>query len=164
MPSIGPLRRSGSPGQRTHDRQPARKRAGEPAWDFEFGFRGQIAPLVRPPFRASQRRNRLMPIITNDPTIITQINVFTTTPENQQALIDILAEAARCASEVTGWRSASLHVSLDGTRVANYAQADSPEAMKAVFERLQSAGFMQRTSAIATAHPGLYKVAYTLER
>jgi hypothetical protein len=103
-----------------------------------------------------------MPIITNDPT--TQISVFTTTPEDQQALVDILAEAARYAREFAGWRSASLHCSLDGSRVGNYAQADSPDAMKAVFERLQAAGFMERTLAIATAHAGLYKVAYTLER
>ena len=104
-----------------------------------------------------------MPTITTDPTTITQINIFTTTPENQQALIDILTEAARFASTTPGWRSASLHRSLEGTRVVNYAQADSPEAMKAVFERLQAAGFMQRTSAIATAHPGLYTVAFTLD-
>jgi hypothetical protein len=105
-----------------------------------------------------------MPIITNDPSVITQINIFTTTPENQQALIDILAEAAQASSQVPGWRSASLHRSLDGLRVVNYAQADGPEAMKAVFDHLLAAGFMQRTSAIATAHPGLYSVAFTLER
>jgi hypothetical protein len=105
-----------------------------------------------------------MPTITHDGTTITQINVFTTTPENQLALIDILCEAARFASTMPGWRSASLHRSLDGTRVVNYAQADTLETMQAVFGRLQSAGFMQRTATIATAHPGLYEVAFTLER
>ena len=39
--------------------------------------------------------------------------------ENQQALIELLKEAAEFASGVPGWISANIHRSLDGTRVVN---------------------------------------------
>ncbi|HEV7692464.1 MAG TPA: hypothetical protein VGO52_16620, partial [Hyphomonadaceae bacterium] len=111
-----------------------------------------------------QHEGRTMPIIKAADGTITQINVFATTPESQQALISILAEAAKFSSATNGWRSASLHRSLDGTKVANYAQTDSLDAMKVVFERLSAAGFMQRTQKLGTANPGLFEVVFTLER
>ncbi|MGE0284553.1 MAG: antibiotic biosynthesis monooxygenase, partial [Rhizobiaceae bacterium] len=48
---------------------------------------------------------------------ITQVNVFTVPEGGQQALIDHLVEAATFARDVPGWISASLHRSIDGTRV-----------------------------------------------
>ena len=104
-----------------------------------------------------------MPMIRADSGIITQINIFTVPDGGQQALIDLLQEAAASCRTVPGWLSASLHRSLDGTRVVNYAQARDQLAMRRVFEHLQSSGFLERNKALGVAHPGLYEVACTVE-
>ncbi len=103
-----------------------------------------------------------MPIITAEAGVITQINVFTVPKGGQDALIALLKEAAESAREVPGWLSASLHRSLDGTRVVNYAQCRDQAAMRAVFEKLAGEGFMARNKALGEAHPGLYEVVWTL--
>ena len=104
-----------------------------------------------------------MPTIEAQTGVITQINVFTVPDGGQQPLIDLLTQAARACSQVEGWLSASLHRSLDGTTVVNYAQARDQDAMKRVFELLQSRGFLDRNRTLGTAHPGLYEVVFTLE-
>jgi len=104
-----------------------------------------------------------MPMIRADSGIITQINIFTVPDGGQQALIDLLQEAAASCRTVPGWLSASLHRSLDGTRVVNYAQARDQLAMRRVFEHLQSNGFLERNKVLGVAHPGLYEVACTVE-
>jgi Antibiotic biosynthesis monooxygenase len=105
-----------------------------------------------------------VPLITANTGIITQINVFTVPKGEQQPLIDLLAESARYVSDTPGWLSASLHRSRDGTRVANYAQSQSPETAKLIIDRLRDAGFLERTAALGQANPGLYDVVLTLER
>lgn len=105
-----------------------------------------------------------MPIIQAGTSIITQINVFTVPQGQQQPLIDYLSAAARVASDVDGWLSASLHRSLDGTRVVNYAQSADGDAARRVFEHLNSRGMLDGNKAFGEAHPGLYEVAFTLAR
>lgn len=105
-----------------------------------------------------------MPTIRSDSGIITQINTFTVPDGGQQALIDLLAESARYVSDTPGWLSASLHRSLDGTRVTNYAQCRDLDSALAVIERLRAAGFLDRNAVLGQAHPGLYDVVFTLER
>lgn len=105
-----------------------------------------------------------MPIIRVNDARTTQINVFTVEPGRDRQLIDHLARAARVASEVPGWVSASLHRSLDGTRVVNYAQCESPDAARAVIEHLTERGLIQANKAFGQAHPGLYEVVFTLDR
>src|SRR5277367_5002590 len=104
-----------------------------------------------------------MPIIRTDGGIVTQINTFTVPSGDQQALIDLLSEAAQFASTTHGWLSASLHRSHDGTRVVNYAQSDSLEASRLVIDRLRNAGLLDHKD-LGEAHPGLYDVVFTLER
>ncbi|UVK44745.1 antibiotic biosynthesis monooxygenase [Mesorhizobium sp. AR07] len=104
-----------------------------------------------------------MPIIRANTGVITQINVFTVPEGGQQALIDLLREAAMSCRGIPGWMSASLHRSLDGTRVANYAQAQDQAAMRRVFEHLQAHDFLERNKTLGLAHPGLYEVALTVE-
>jgi quinol monooxygenase YgiN len=106
----------------------------------------------------------LMPAIRTNTAVVTQINVFTVPPGGQEPLIALLREAAESCRSVPGWLSASLHRSLDGTRVVNYAQAQDADSMKRIFEHLQSAGFLERNRALAESHPGLYEVVYVLER
>jgi hypothetical protein len=105
-----------------------------------------------------------MPIIKADSSIITQINVFTVPSGQQQELIEYLADAARVAREVDGWLSASLHRSIDGTRVVNYAQSSNLDAARRVFEHLNARGLIKGNKRYGDAHPGLYEVAFTLER
>ncbi|MBN8809400.1 MAG: antibiotic biosynthesis monooxygenase [Sphingomonas sp.] len=105
-----------------------------------------------------------MPIIRANTPIITQINVFTVPDGKQQPLIDYLSEAAKVAREVDGWLSASLHRSVDGTRVVNYAQSADRDAARRVFEHLNAKGLLEGNKAYGDAHPGIYEVAFTLER
>jgi hypothetical protein len=95
---------------------------------------------------------------------VTQINVFTVEPDRQPPLIDYLARAARVASEVPGWMSASLHCGLDGTRVVNYAQSEDLDAAQRVIQHLTARGMLEGNKAFGQAHPGLYEVAFTLDR
>ena len=96
--------------------------------------------------------------------VVTQINVFTVAPENQQALIELLIESAKSVCELPGWMSASIHRSADGTRVVNYAQAENMEAQDRIVASLRTNGFLERNKKLAEAHPGLYEVVYTLTR
>jgi len=105
-----------------------------------------------------------VPVIRANTPIVTQINVFTVPEGGQKSLIDYLSEAARVAREVDGWISASLHRSLDGTRVVNYAQSADLDAARRVFEHLKERGMIQGNKAYGDAHPGLYEVAFTLSR
>lgn len=95
--------------------------------------------------------------------VVTQINVFTVAPENQQALIDLLQEAAQFASQIPGWISASIHRSLDGSRVVNYAQSKDLESAQRIIDALREAGWLDRNKVLAEAHPGLYEVIFTAE-
>ncbi len=105
-----------------------------------------------------------MPIIRANSGIVTQINVFTVPDGGQQPLIDLLTESAEFASRIPGWMSASIHRSLDGTRVVNYAQSESLEAAQRIIERLRLEGFLERNKRLGQASPGLYEVVYALER
>jgi len=54
--------------------------------------------------------------------VLTLVNVFTVKPENQQKLVDMLVEATdKTMKKLPGFISASIHRSLDGTKVVNYA-------------------------------------------
>ena len=68
-----------------------------------------------------------MPII-NENQFFTPIIEFDVAPENQQALIDGIAdEVERYFKSYVGFISASFHASEDGRRVINYAQWRSKE-------------------------------------
>ena len=82
-----------------------------------------------------------MPSIHANTKVVTQINVFTVLEGGQQALIELLSEAAKFASTTPGWISASVHRSRDGTRVVNYAQCESMEAALRVIDRLRDGRF-----------------------
>lgn len=105
-----------------------------------------------------------MPVISAHRGIITQINTFTTPPGQQQPLIDLLSEAAAWVSTTEGWISASLHRSLDGTTVVNYAQCTDLDASHAVIMRLKDAGYFERNAKLGVASPGLYETVFTLEK
>ncbi len=64
-----------------------------------------------------------MPTIAKDNDVITLIFSLAVEPERQQELIDLIVDALETITKhQPGFVSASLHKSLDGTRVFNYAQ------------------------------------------
>jgi heme-degrading monooxygenase HmoA len=74
-----------------------------------------------------------MPEINAEKSLLTLVNVFTTTPATQDRIIELAEEStAEVVSKLPGFVSASFHKSSDGLRVVNYAQWDSVEAFEAM--------------------------------
>ncbi|QBD75840.1 antibiotic biosynthesis monooxygenase [Ktedonosporobacter rubrisoli] len=99
--------------------------------------------------------------------IVTTINTFTFEPENQQRGLELLIELARTLrKEVPGFLAAHFHTSVDGTRVVNYAQYDSHEALEAagakIFANAESPLLLELRQ-IATPDSREYKVRTILE-
>jgi heme-degrading monooxygenase HmoA len=105
-----------------------------------------------------------MPIIEAGNGVVTHINVFTVSPEKQQALVDSLLETVNAAREVPGWISASIHRGYDGTKVVNYVQFASHEAAQAVLKHIAAGGYLQRNLALGTVAPGQYEVVHAVEK
>lgn len=103
-----------------------------------------------------------MTIISEDSGLLTFINVFTVSPDNQQKLIDLLTQATDLSvRHANGFVSAALHRSLDGTKVTMYAQWQSMEAYQAMRGDPVAIPFLTEALAIATFEPGAYIVART---
>jgi antibiotic biosynthesis monooxygenase (ABM) superfamily enzyme len=97
-----------------------------------------------------------------DEQVITQINVFEVEPGNQDALAELLKEAIQRVSGMPGWISASIHKSLDGKRVTNYAQAADHAAWERIVARLQGDGFFERFQKLSKPNPCLYQCTFSL--
>lgn len=72
-----------------------------------------------------------MPTVAKNNEVITVIVIFTVEPERQQELIDTIISFSDTVKQQPGFVSASLHKSLDGVKVANYAQWKSQSDYKA---------------------------------
>ena len=96
--------------------------------------------------------------------LVTVINVFTVAPQNQQALIDVLAEATeKVINTQPGFISANIHRGLDGTHVANYAQWRSREDFEIMLTKSEVRPHMEAAKRLAMAEPHLYEVAFIHE-
>lgn len=101
-----------------------------------------------------------MTTISIEQDVVTLVNVFTVKPENQQRLVDVLAEAAATMKRIHGYVSSNLHESLDGTKVANYVQWESVQDFQAMLENPEAAPHMQEAARIAVKYePDLYEVS-----
>jgi quinol monooxygenase YgiN len=102
-------------------------------------------------------------IITKENNLVTMINVFDTTPEQQQALIDGWTRFTEEVKNEPGFIGTTLHRSTDGSRVVNYAQWRSNEDFDNFLKRhgAQFALFGQFASRI---DPHLYEVVYLYEQ
>ena len=97
--------------------------------------------------------------ITNQNDVVTLINVFTVSPENQQKLVDMLVEATQTTMQhVPGFVSASIHKSADGTRVANYAQWRRAEDFHQMLKNPKALEHMKPIQELATYDAHLYEV------
>ena len=98
--------------------------------------------------------------MSNEP--VTLINVFTVEPGKQQELIELLIKATEgSVRHAQGFLSATLHRSLDGTKVTMYAQWLSVEAYQAMRENPAPLRSFQRALEIAKFDPGMYEVVQT---
>ena len=94
--------------------------------------------------------------------VVTLINVFTVEPSKQPELISLLTRATDLSvRHVAGFISASLHRSLDGTKVTMYAQWRSMEDYQAMRQNTAAAPYLQQALSIAKFDPGIYEVAET---
>jgi heme-degrading monooxygenase HmoA len=102
-----------------------------------------------------------MTTITTANDVVTLINVFTVEPQQQQRLVDVLVTATETViGKQPGFVSANIHKSLDGTRVANYAQWRSREDFEAMRANPEAAAHMREAATIATFDAHLYEVAF----
>jgi quinol monooxygenase YgiN len=99
--------------------------------------------------------------ISADVRTITLINVFTVAPENQERLVELLARTTRQVMQrMPGFLSASIHRSVDGTRVTNYAQWQSQADFEAMLQHEEARAHMTEAAALAIQfEPVLYHVA-----
>ena len=90
----------------------------------------------------------------------TLINVFTVQPERARELADLLTAATEDVMQhIDGFISANIHLSTDGTRVVNYAQWRSAEAMQAMRQDPTARRHMAQAAELADGfEPHLYTV------
>lgn len=97
--------------------------------------------------------------ISADAPVVTLINVFTVDPANQQRLVELWQAATEdVMRHQPGFVSASIHRSLDGTKVINYAQWESREAFAAMFKDPQASEQLTKLAAVGTPDPVLCEV------
>ena len=103
--------------------------------------------------------------ITTDKNLVTHINVFTVSPENQQQLVDLLVEAAQSTiRKLPGYISNNVHKSLDGTKVTTYAQWRSQADFEAMLQSPEFAPQFGALSQLVTGfEPHLYEVVFVDE-
>ena len=102
-----------------------------------------------------------MPTISKEAGLLTLISIFTVAPTKQADLVDLLIRATDSVRRVAGFVSASLHRSLDGTRVAMYAQWRSREDYEAMRRNPVASPYLERALTFATFEPGMYEVVET---
>jgi len=96
-----------------------------------------------------------------DSGVLTLINVYEVEPERQAELAERLAEATETVMRrLPGFVSVNIHRSLDGNRVANYAQWASKEDFDRMLKSPEAQAEMKRFAAIAkSVSPALYAVS-----
>jgi len=104
-----------------------------------------------------------MTTISKDNKVVTLVNVFTVAPENQQRLVEMLVGVTeKTMKQVPGFVSANIHKSLDGVRVANYAQWRSREDFEAMLKNPEAVAHMKPIMEIAKFDAHLYEVIETV--
>lgn len=91
---------------------------------------------------------------------VTLINVYEVEPEKHADLARLLSETTEnVIRRQPGFVSVSIHSSLDGKRVVNYAQWASKEHFEDFMKNPETQAQLKQFAALATSvSPGLYKV------
>jgi quinol monooxygenase YgiN len=86
--------------------------------------------------------------------VMTLVNVFTVSPDKQLELANLLIRATEeTMQKLPGFVSASIHRSLDGTKVINYAQWRSKADFEALKQNPEARPHMQAAAALASFEP-----------
>jgi quinol monooxygenase YgiN len=97
--------------------------------------------------------------IQKDRELMTLINIFTVTPGKQRELADLLVRATEeTMRHLPGFLSASIHCSLDGTKVINYAQWRSQANFEAMKKDPGAQQHMRAAAELASFEPIICKV------
>src|SRR5258706_9330561 len=92
--------------------------------------------------------------------MIALINIFTVDPANQQRLLDLLTRATdEFVNRALGFVASTLHRSLDGTKVAMYAQWRSAADYESMRRHPGPRPFLEEALTFATFEPGMYVIA-----
>jgi quinol monooxygenase YgiN len=95
---------------------------------------------------------------------ITQITFIEAEPEKQAEALSIMTERARFMARQPGCISISLHRSLDGRRIVNYVQWDSPDLLRAAHQSPEfRKAWNQFGKLTDEIDPHLYEVAEILD-
>jgi quinol monooxygenase YgiN len=120
---------------------------------------GRLHEVAFPVHHRPGRERRVVTVISTESNIATLINVFTVEPERQQELVDLLERATQeVIGHLPGFISANFHASLDGTRVVNYAQWETADALHAMLSNPDAQEHLRAATAIASSDPRLYRV------
>ena len=94
-------------------------------------------------------------------TVTTLINVYTVRPNDQQRLVDLLIWATeKVTSQQEGFISARIHKSLDGSRVVNYMQWKSKQAIEKMLKNPRAITYLNDALSIAKLDGSLYEVVF----
>jgi quinol monooxygenase YgiN len=103
--------------------------------------------------------------ITEGKAPVTVINVFTVAEDRQSELVGMLDEfATKTMRHRPGFVSTSVHASLDGTRVINYAQWESQGDLAAALSAPETQDALQAIVRVAATEPHLYEVSKVYEK
>nr|BBE36481.1 antibiotic biosynthesis monooxygenase [Streptomyces sp. SoC090715LN-16] len=103
-----------------------------------------------------------MATISAEKDYFTTINVFTTTPEHQQKVLEIISGAEEKMRDFPGFVSASIHVSHDGTQVIGYAQWAKKEDFDGMRARADLQQHFQAVrKLVSSVDPIAARVTYT---
>ncbi|HEU4403975.1 MAG TPA: antibiotic biosynthesis monooxygenase [Polyangiaceae bacterium] len=98
--------------------------------------------------------------ISPDQSVMTFINVWTT--ERPDELVAALEPIVELMARQPGFVSASVHVGLEGDRVAVYAQWRRREDWQAAGRLAELHALLQKAYAVGTEAPAVYRVTRTV--
>ena len=100
----------------------------------------------------------------NEDQNVVMINIFTVRPEDQDRLIALLTAATRgVVDQAAGFISATLHKSVDGTKVAMYAKWRSASDYERMRADPRPLPFFQEALTFSTFEPGMYRIENVFE-
>lgn len=106
-----------------------------------------------------------MPEIVPDAPYATFINGFRCDPSHQDEVVQINIDIAdQVASRSPGFISASVHRSVDGTRVFNYLQWETAEHFASMQRSPEFQAIARRFSGLIQFDPNQCEVAHIVER
>ena len=103
-----------------------------------------------------------MTTISPENNYLTLINIFKVDQANQDKLVELLTLATeKNVRKIQGFISASLHRSIDGTKVTMYAKWKSMEDYQNMRNNPVASPYLEQALEFATFEPGMYEVVAT---